>query len=295
MNQLPINALAAVNAPALVFLHVPKTAGSTLRWIIHRQYPTDRTVTIDGLPGQFDAFQAQSENMRRRVLCMVGHIPFGVHRFLPQGARYITMLRDPVEWTLSLHSYIKRHPNLPGLQRARGLDLESFVDFLVRSDICDMQTRVISGRLQLPDMLPPYEPLSDDALEDAKRNLRSDFECVGVVERFDESLLLMKRKFGWRKIYYRHVNVSNGRARRAELPRATVERILACHQRDVELYNEGCRLLSRNIEAAGEALQRDLRRFRRINNLYGIVHAVYRASGLQRMRATLRRGLEALR
>jgi hypothetical protein len=297
MNKCRIDALGAANAPAFVFLHVPKTAGSTLRRIIQRQYPADRILIIEG-PGvarQFHAFYTQDEERRRRVLCVVGHMPFGVHHFLPHGARYITMLRDPVEWTLSLRSYIERNPNLTGTHGARGLDLNGFLDFLERSAVTDMQTRLISGQIKLVNMLPPYDPLSDDALERAKHNLRANFEFVGVVERFDESLLLMKRKFGWRNIYYRRLNVSEGRAGRRDLPSATVERILACHHRDAELYNEGCRLLSRNIEAAGEAFQRDLRRFRRINTLYGTLHAVYKASGVYRMRDALRRSLEALR
>jgi hypothetical protein len=284
--------LDAKDARAVVFLHVPKTAGSTLRWIIQRQYPAERTVLIEGQ--RFHDFQAQSDDTRGRVLCLFGHMPFGVHRFLPQGVRYITMLRHPVEWTLSFHSYMERNPQLPGLEGGRGLDVDGFVDFLRRSNITDIQTRMISGQMRISN-LPPFDPLSEDALQCAQRNLRTDFECVGVVERFDESLLIMKRKFGWRNVYYRPLNVSEGRPVRSKLPRATLERILACNSRDVELHNEACRLLSQSTEVAGESFQAELRRFARINALYGNLLPLYEASGLSRARQALRRRLKAAR
>lgn len=67
--------------------------------------------------------------------------------------------------------------------------------------MANMQTRAISGQIEVLNFLPPYEKMTDDALDCAKRNLRINFKCAGVIERFDESLLIMKRKLGWRKIY----------------------------------------------------------------------------------------------
>ena len=290
-------------AKALVFLHVPKAAGSTLTWIVERQYPADRSLRLEGerLSEKYKVFEAMAVSMRRRLLCVAGHMPYGVHRWLPQGARYITMLRHPVEWTLSFHSYIQRmpffehDPDLAAFRGARDLGLDDFVDFLIRSNMVDMQTRAISGASELVNFLPPYDPLKNDALKRAKRNLRSNFECVGVVERFDESLLLMKRKLGWHKIYYRRLNVGEGRDGRASLPPATLNRILECHRRDVVLYDEACRLLGAEIETAGEEFSRQLRRFRRNNAIYGRLLPIYEASGLYRLRHALRRGLRVVR
>ena len=303
MTQFREEPRSEIGAKALVFVHVPKTAGSTLSWIIQRHYPADRTIIIqpEEMLRKYQGFQALSVDARRRLLCLAGHVPFGVHRWLPQGARYITMLRDPVEWTLSFHSFVQRmpffdqDPDLAAFRGARSLDLDGFVDFLIRSNMVDMQTRHISGQMGLPNFLPPYEPMTNDALDCANRNLRANFECVGVVERFDESLLLMKRKLGWRNIYYQRLNVSEGRVRRTELPQATLNRILECQCRDVELYDEARRLLSAEILAAGNGFQTELRRFQRNNAIYNKLIPIYEASGLSRVRHALRRGLEAVR
>jgi len=292
-----------IGAKALVFVHVPKTAGTTLSWIIQRQYPADRTIIIqpEEMLRKYRDFQTLSEDARRRLLCIAGHIPFGVHRWLPQGARYITMLRDPVEWTLSFHSFVQRmpffdeDPDLAAFRDVRSLNIDGFVDFLIRSNMADLQTRHISGQMDLRNLLPPHEPMTSDSLDCAKRKLRADFECVGVVERFDESLLLMKRKLGWRNIYYQRLNVSKARAGRAELPQATLNSILECNRRDVELYDEACRLLSAEILKAGNGFQTELRRFQRNSVIYNRLMPIYEASGLSRVRYALRRGLEALR
>lgn len=303
MTLPPAERSRNMDSKALVFLHVPKTAGSTLRSIIQHQYPEDRSLRFEGagLVKQYEAFQAMPEDMRRRLNCVVGHMPYGAHCWLPQGARYITMLRDPVEWTLSFHAYMRRMPFLsqnPDFAAFRGvcnLDLDGFLDFLVHSNMVNLQTRVISGQIVLLNLLPPYEPMTNDALDRAKYNLRVNFECVGVVERFDESLLVMKRKLGWGKIYYRRLNVSEGRGGRTELPRAILDRILECHCSDVELYDEAFRLLSAEIEANGAVFQKELRRFRRNNAIYSRLVPIYEASGLYRVRRALRRGLEAVR
>jgi hypothetical protein len=292
---------AGAGSEALVFLHVPKTAGSTLSWIIERQYPADRSLRIEGegLSRKYQAFQAMPESSRRELRCVLGHMPFGVHRWLPQGARYITMLRHPVAWTLSFYTYIRRNaffdhdPDLVALRGTRGLDLDGFVDFLTRSNLADWQTRQVSGDT-LMNLLPPFEPMKDDTLDRAKENLRSRFECVGIVERFDESLLLMQQSFGWPKPYYRRLNVTDGGSR-TEMPSSIVNRILACHSRDVELYEHGCRLLSDRIDAAGKSFQGRLRRFRRLNSIYSALLPAYEASGLQRLRDALRRARRVVR
>ncbi len=43
-----------------------------------------------------ERFKTLSEERRRRLRVVRGHAVYGIHEFLPQGATYITMLREPV-------------------------------------------------------------------------------------------------------------------------------------------------------------------------------------------------------
>ncbi len=83
---------------ALIFLHIPKTAGTTLNRIIDWQYDPRVIFTVDPhrIRPTINHFYALPEERRRRLQVVRGHPPYGVHELLPQGAIYTTSLRDPV-------------------------------------------------------------------------------------------------------------------------------------------------------------------------------------------------------
>jgi len=209
------------------------------------------------------------------------------------------MLRHPVAWTLSFHAFIRRmpffenNPELAAFRGAGGLDLDGFLNFLRRSNMHDMQTRAVSGHLDVLNLLPPYPPLRADAFDVARQRLRESFACVGIVERFDESLLLMKRKLGWGKIHYRRLNVGESRHVNTHLSAADLERILDCHRHDAALYEEAVRLLDAEIESAGDEFQLQLERFRIKNSVFNRLLPAYEALGLPRMRERARRFFQA--
>ena len=116
-------------------------------------------------------------------------MPFGVRRHLPEGARYITFLRDPVERTLSQYYSVRAGINEASLERDVALD-----EVIARDLIADnLQTRMLS------DELDPTAAPSEEMLAQAKTNLRDGFAAFGVVERFDESFLLVMRRLGSRR------------------------------------------------------------------------------------------------
>jgi len=84
---------------ALIFLHIPKTAGITFRRIVTQQYDLSAHHQIDGehIEDSVAAFKGLPETRRANVRLLTGHMPFGLHQFLPRRARYITLLRDPIE------------------------------------------------------------------------------------------------------------------------------------------------------------------------------------------------------
>ena len=89
-----------------VFVHMPKAGGSTLQEIIQRPYPLAATFDIHGesvetVQSSVDRLRRMPEQERERIACVKGHIPFGIHRWLPRTPLYATMLRDPIERTVS--------------------------------------------------------------------------------------------------------------------------------------------------------------------------------------------------
>src|SRR6516162_400599 len=88
---------------ALLFLHIHKTAGTTLHRIIEREYNPFYIYTIEGGRIEWSVDHLKKLPLHRRAALQVvkGHMSFGLHEYLPQPSTYITFLRDPVERCIS--------------------------------------------------------------------------------------------------------------------------------------------------------------------------------------------------
>lgn len=253
----------------LIFFHIQKTGGQTLAGVIHRQYPRGsvRDVWLQR-PETIDEFLALPEEERAKLCALTGHMPFGFHRHFPQGARYVTLLRDPVKRFLSEYRHLCDVPEDWGVWRPHETCLasvDSYLDYVVSHNMCNAQTGMVGGCLDPKDR-PPLPPLPSDALDKAKHNLDNHFSVVGSTERFDESLVLMQQIFGWRKsIHYMRRNVREKHKLRAPVSEATMERIRESQALDVELVAYGARLLDDRIARAGDSFDAPLRKLRRVN------------------------------
>ncbi len=52
--------------------------------------------------------------------------------------------------------------------------------------------------------------------------IRAHFAVVGLSEKVDESLLLLKRSFGWKNIFYIKANVNKNRLAKEEVSKGTL-------------------------------------------------------------------------
>src|SRR5262245_472933 len=166
-----------LNGRVFLYLHIPKTAGTSLTEIIHVQY-TDSTGSREdagmfcegiyyypGEPGFMRPCRASEpyriippnrivQALRRSDLRVVaGHFVFGLHHLIDRPSTYATMLRHPVERIVSLYWHLKRWPqyreNDPWLERVglkplgAGTSLENFVRNYQLRELDNDQTRRI--------------------------------------------------------------------------------------------------------------------------------------------------------
>ena len=242
------------NEPIL-FVHVPKAAGSTLTEILRRKHLKDggdRSFHVIADSQEIESFKNLPENDRRRIKFLTGHFYYGLHRYLPgKQPKYITMLREPIDRILSLYYYARKTPGhyLHQAIAGEGLTLETIMQSGAYPEFYDLQTIFISG---IEDR--GLNGHGSDVLEAAKENLRENFAAFGLTERFDESLVLIKRALGWRirdLVYREKLNVTSSRPLRPKISEETADVIRERNQLDVELYKYAQALFDDAIKQHG--------------------------------------------
>jgi Galactose-3-O-sulfotransferase len=237
-----------VDREALIFLHIPKTAGTTLNRIIEWQYNPLSIFTID--PHRIRAtatrFKTFSEERRRRFRVVRGHLHYGIHEFLPQGATYITMLREPGARLLSTYHFILRRPLHPLHRKLKTgrLSVEDLIRLTPHRQ--NLQCRFISG-------IGTGGICDERVLDVAKENLTRSFRVVGLCERFQESLSLMMAAFGWKVPFYKNHKV----AKTHPLIEPNVIKAIREHNRlDVELYEFGKKLFEESLRKNEDVIRK---------------------------------------
>lgn len=236
----------------VIFLHIPKTAGTTLFNIAERHYDPTAYFIIDNTPEQVASFRATSAERLSELRFVGGHIPFGVHDWLPQPATYITFLRQPVALINSYYHYVRSTLGHANYHVAQTQTFEQFTQF--DSNMRNPQTRMLAG--------VSAENCTEADLEMAKANLQQYFSVIGLTERFDESLLLIADLLQWRDIHHARMNVN----RKKKTPDAHhVAIIEQANQLDLRLYAFASTLFEQMIAQQDGEFARRVEQFRHGN------------------------------
>ena len=230
-----------------VFLHIPKTAGSTVRTLLSQNYRKKRTHAFSGKPQQVDWFIEQPEKFRGSFDLIHGHHTYGIHEYVPRDCVYFTFLRNPVDRFFSDYFFAFDYPEHT------------------------LHDQIVSGEMSIVDYarLPEHEPYFDNLMtqylvgrmferptsEDlalAKHRLENDIAAFGITERFDDSLLLIAQTLGWRKPFYMNKNISPKSIR--DVPDEAIEHVKPFLQKDQQLYEFACELFERRVQAEGPEL-----------------------------------------
>src|SRR5205085_6633037 len=223
-------------------LHVPKSAGTTVNRLIEGEYPLFQIFSVDPVFSRWSCRHLWSLPPERlkRYRIFKGHMLFGLHTILPQPASYFAVFRDAVDRVISAFYFMrnyKLHPNYWKFRRYHW-DLEDFVRNSPRDNV---QTKIVAGA-------PYEEPCTAEIFARAQQNLHQHFSVVGLSERFEESLALMKLRFGWKLESYSSFNVTRKRPKKREVPQATLDLIAEKNRFDISLYQEAKRVFEEDVE-----------------------------------------------
>lgn len=181
-----------------------KTAGTTFARHLQQQFPPAELYPSRGFDWELATdiepyislprLLAVSPERREQVRMYTGHFPYIAADLVEPGIRTLTILREPVDRTVSVLKHFKRRE-----ERFRSTPLEEIYEDLdiSRSYVQDYQTKIFS-------FVAADEPHTvRRALEvDASRLLRAQenlarVEFVGLTENFAEFVESLRTQLGW--------------------------------------------------------------------------------------------------
>lgn len=217
-------------------MHIPKIAGVSLLKIASKQYSLNEIgfCYYQDLEKIREEIKVISNNPNIKYCC--GHFLFSIHEQITRPYTFFTMLREPVERVLSFYYFCKSNPYHPFHKEVLKMSLLEFITTeKVIPHIVNFQTRALSGEF----------PVTEDSLDKAKENVQQHFSFLGITEMFNESLFLMKKKFGWGNVFYTKENITK---RPSEpIDNNTIDLIKEINKYDIELYEWAKKQLQQRI------------------------------------------------
>jgi len=238
---------------ALIFLHIPKSAGTTINRLIEAEYPLFEIFSVDPVFSKWSCnhlWNLSAERLKRFRI-FKGHMLFGLHKILPQPATYFAVFRDPIDRVISAFYFMRNYKLHPNYWKFRRLNWK-LEDFVRNSPRDNVQTKIVAGA-------PYEEPCTPEIYARANDNLHRHFSVVGLSERFEDSLAVMKLRFGWKLASYSSFNITRTRPKKRDLPATTLDLIAEKNSFDLQLYESAARLFQQSLDENAGAL-RDIKR-----------------------------------
>ena len=235
----------------LIFIHIPKAAGSTLQEIVVRHYQGGRGFRFTGDTQEWEDFKALPIEQRGVYDVLQGHVHFGLHEYLPEPATYITMLRDPIDRVVSHYHYVLANPDhyLHAKIAGGSFTLHDYAVTRASHELDNDQVRWLCSRHHFD---VPVGQVSRQMVDEAKWNLENAFAVVGLMERFDDSLRCLSAAFGWKDVAPKERrNVNAARPTIQQIPEDTLRAIREINRYDIELYDFALGLFEEQLVRLG--------------------------------------------
>lgn len=246
-------------------MHIPKTAGTSLRATLDAQYPENERLHLypaENLEGAIDPlrFSHVPLDQRRQLRFVMGHFAWGIHTHVPGNYRYVTMLRDPVDRVASLY-YHFRHITPAHDQgaaatdrdmiKAQDMSLEEWV-FEAKRRAADngMVRQIVGGEL------PAFGECPDSLLTEALKHINQHFVAVLIRGRMGPSLEILSRLVGSPLGTIERRNVNTKREPLAKIDPMVRRRIRELNSLDDRLFQ----LMVERFPATHESIVRGVSR-----------------------------------
>jgi len=244
--------------------------------VIERQYNPISIITINSkrMEQSLDKIKQLDLAKKSKIKLIRGHLSFGLHEFFPNTCTYITILRDPIDRIISHYYFVLNNPlhYLHKKVKKHNMNLRDYVCSGISTELDNAQTRLLAGHLsgtQNVSLDIGFGKCTTKMLNLAIDNLEKYFPVVGLADRFDETLVQLKRYLGWKHIYYNKMRVSKKRLAKERLPNNVLKSIEKYNNLDIELYNYAKTIFDDQIKKQNKSFFMELEEFQKHNKRFG--------------------------
>ncbi|MEO5561406.1 MAG: Wzt carbohydrate-binding domain-containing protein [Dokdonella sp.] len=179
----------SVASEQILFLHLPKTAGTALRNLFARHLGEDQVsknlnMRLEEALGRYSDF---------RAIC--GHLHAEQGQTLPRERVSITVLRDPIDRFLSYFYFRKFDAQNHAVdRRVLSLDIDQYIDELADGDLVDLN---LQTALLYPLGTQSLTILSWPERVAAAQVALDDIDFVGIHSEIDDFVSMIAARMGW--------------------------------------------------------------------------------------------------
>ncbi len=248
-----------------LFLHIPKTAGTTFETLLIKNFGEDYVPLYDStIHDNFNAEETKAiATFFTEAKCVASHqlaCPLPQPNHVDVHYKPLTFLRNPVDRILSYYHYVGKDPRHLG-----HLEFDEYFRQTLKRDyertnglgsgLCNAQAQTLDPNLEPGKILTQLDSLF----------------FVGLTERFDESLLIFRKKLADEgvpfDIHYLSRKVRGRLSAKQHLSTESYNMVAKHNELDQLVYDHAWQRLDREIEEYGADFAKDLEQFKRSQRL----------------------------
>jgi hypothetical protein len=182
--------------PTLLFMHIPKTAGTTLRKSMIKNYRRSEIAYLYPEPPGFPVRNLRDLPLTQRAQfrLVAGHFQYGIHNEIPNDYWYFTIVRNPVARVWSHYQYLIEVKDPAIIRDGEIKSLQEALENRMTANLDNLMVRCFAG---VNEEKSRAGSINRDVYERAKQHLQDAFVYVGQQEALPAAYAVLKDKLGW--------------------------------------------------------------------------------------------------
>lgn len=211
-----------------------------------------------------DSIVPLPDNESYNILC--NHVVYNKEAFrsiMPADTTYVGILREPISHFISAASYYGFYKSLKEMFKNDTLNAVS--EFLHEPKSFPINTYFVNNRMSFDFGISKVKFNDEQFIDNYIKELDSDYELVMIMERFQESLVLLRRTLCWntKDILYVPLNQMSNKPD-FQLDDEDLERLKKWNSADLRLYAHFRAKFDSKVLEQGQDLQEEVKSFKEI-------------------------------